>query len=310
MKYFCVSDIHSYYTLFKRALDRSGFDINNPDHLLICLGDVFDRGSEPKEVYEFLTSIPQDRLVLVKGNHEELFLELLDKDFPQSHDFHNGTVDAFCRIAGFNSDVLSTNYWCTQAKREGLSYDFYDGKPYEYWKQIVEVVKMSPITKWLKSDVWKNYYEVDNYVFVHSFVPTCLKEEFRGDGFWAYYPTYELPLKFLDYRTDWRNATDYEWSEARWGNPFKQYDSGLYKDEKYLVHGHWHCSEGHMRYENEADNYYPCVHEKLISIDACTALSELVNVLILDDDKKQYYSEYLGEIVDLKSAEKNKKERQ
>mgnify|MGYP003307198051 CR=1 FL=1 len=305
MKYFVTSDIHSYYSLFKKFLDKSGFDPNNPDHTLIICGDVFDRGEETKELYNYLMSLDQSRLVLVRGNHEDLFVELLDKDFPQSHDFHNRTVNTFCQIAGFNPEVLSHSYWYHQAYKDNVGYQLYDTRPYECWKQIVEIVKMSPITKWIKSDVWKDYYEIDNYVFVHSFVPTALKEELRGDPLYMYYPAYELPNHCLEYRPDWRNATSYEWSEARWGNPFSQYDLGFYKDDKYLVHGHWHCSDGHLRYEDVLkgyEDYTPCIHEKLISIDACTAYSELVNILIIDGNKKQYYSEALDKIIDLKPA--------
>jgi len=45
-KMFVVSDIHGHYTLLREALDRAGFDKDNEDHLLICCGDYFDRGTK------------------------------------------------------------------------------------------------------------------------------------------------------------------------------------------------------------------------------------------------------------------------
>ena len=44
MKYFIVSDIHSFYVELKSALDKAGFNKRNKDHTLIVCGDIFDRG--------------------------------------------------------------------------------------------------------------------------------------------------------------------------------------------------------------------------------------------------------------------------
>lgn len=46
MTYFVTSDIHGFYTIFKKALKKAKFDINNKDHVLIICGDLFDRGEE------------------------------------------------------------------------------------------------------------------------------------------------------------------------------------------------------------------------------------------------------------------------
>ena len=110
MKYFIVSDIHSFYTELKRALDKAGFNKRNKDHTLIVCGDVFDRGSETVELYKFLISIPKKRCILIKGNHELLYEELLEKSFPESHDFSNHTVDTFCQIAGYSQEILTPEY--------------------------------------------------------------------------------------------------------------------------------------------------------------------------------------------------------
>ena len=58
MKYFIVSDIHSFYTKLKRALDKAGFNKRNKDHTLIVCGDIFDYGPDIRSVYKFLTPIP------------------------------------------------------------------------------------------------------------------------------------------------------------------------------------------------------------------------------------------------------------
>ena len=52
---FVVSDIHSFYSIFKKALDEKGFDINNENHRLIICGDLFDRAKEAKELLKELS---------------------------------------------------------------------------------------------------------------------------------------------------------------------------------------------------------------------------------------------------------------
>ena len=228
MKYFIVSDIHSFCSELKSALWKAGFNKRNKDHTLIVCGDVFDRGSETVELYKFLTSIPKKRCILIKGNHELLYEELLEKSFPESHDFSNHTVDTFCQIAGYDPEILTPKYWRK-----------FDDVPHERirqaWQEILIEVKQSPITAWLKSSRWKYWHEVGNYIFVHSFIP--LK---NLDHMPAYY-TYN---RKFGYFKDWREtATNFELEDATWGCPYQQYIDGYFKEEaangKILVCGHW-----------------------------------------------------------------------
>ena len=78
-KYFIVADIHSFYTEMIKALEEKGWDINNPDHIFVSLGDLLDRGNEPMECLKFVNSIPRDRKILIRGNHEDLIEECLDR---------------------------------------------------------------------------------------------------------------------------------------------------------------------------------------------------------------------------------------
>lgn len=47
--YFVCSDIHGYFNEWMSSLKDAGFDISNNDHILIVLGDIFDRGGQPKK---------------------------------------------------------------------------------------------------------------------------------------------------------------------------------------------------------------------------------------------------------------------
>ena len=81
MKYFAVSDLHSFATELKASLRLAGYNKKNKDHVLIVCGDVFDRGDETLEIYKYLVDIPKKRRILIRGNHELLFLKLLKKVF-------------------------------------------------------------------------------------------------------------------------------------------------------------------------------------------------------------------------------------
>ena len=99
-RYFVVSDVHSFFTCLKNALDKNGFSIHNQDHVLILCGDAFDRGTETRELAEFLLMLnDMGRLVYIKGNHESLFQRLLQQlssgydpiDIAASYHAVNGT---------------------------------------------------------------------------------------------------------------------------------------------------------------------------------------------------------------------------
>ena len=288
-KYFVVSDTHSFATILKESLEKAGFDINNSNHILIILGDVFDRGDETLEMYDFIKSISKDRLILVRGNHEYLYLELLEKSFPSSADFHNCTVKTFCDIAHEDAEQLTLQYWLDYFYSTDIKYllsadeddlmDTINKKRYTIWNRVLAKVHDSEITSWIKSSDWLNYYELDNYIFVHSFIP--LKENNKLSN---YFPTYK-------YMSDWREASDTDWYYAMWKCPFELFDRHLFDEEiknnKILVCGHWTSSDFHSHYENETQyNYNTYYSKNLIALDACTAMSLQINVLVLDDKLK------------------------
>ncbi len=71
MNRFVIGDIHGRVMELEQCLKRSGFDIEND--MLICLGDVCDRGRYVKESIELLLQLK--KLIYVLGNHDKWFLE-------------------------------------------------------------------------------------------------------------------------------------------------------------------------------------------------------------------------------------------
>lgn len=251
-KFFVTSDIHSFYEPFRDALDKSGFDPNNENHWLISCGDCFDRGPDSVKLLKFLMSL--ERKILIKGNHDILLEELCMREFPYSYDKSNGTfrtVISFGDFDGYNFDECCQTTW---------------NKTTRYRELLV------------------NYFETQNYIFVHSWIP-CKKIEKRHPADkWT-------PLITNEWMKDWRNANDVEWEEAMWGNPFKRWQEGLNKTGKTIVFGHWHCSTGyHIDSDGEVSEFgedacwEPYRGEGIIGIDRCTAHTGEVNILVLEDE--------------------------
>lgn len=250
-KFFVTSDVHSYYTALKKALDEAGFDSNNKDHWLVVCGDVFDRGNESKEVLHLLMSL--ERKILVKGNHDILLEELCMREFPYSHDHSNGTVKTVQDISGMSCDKTFNECCCDTWKRTA-----------RYRELLV------------------NYFETQNYIFVHSWIPTRKVSVPHPADKW-------VPLTKNEWMEDWRNANDVEWENAMWGNPFSMAEQGLNKTGKTIVFGHWHCSAGHKMLGACADEFNnaiwePCYFKNTIGVDRCTAHTGEVNVLVLEDE--------------------------
>ena len=256
-EYFVLSDIHSFYKQMMLALEAEGFDINNPDHIVITCGDNLDRGPSSEKVLDFLYSMHiQNRAHLVRGNHEDLFEEMIKRGDFHQYDESNGTLKTLAHLqnprqeyAGYDFDFCSHNY----DKR---------------WDELRQVMI--------------NFYETPNHVFVHAWIP--FNENKRTGK--------------ISYNSNWRNASEKEWYEARWVNGVQfanEFNIIDHEKHKTIVCGHWHCSYGNVRkkYPDKPYHFYkfeefsnkdylkPYYDEekKVIAIDACTAFSGICNCL-------------------------------
>ena len=149
-KIFAVSDIHGHCTLLKEALKNAGFERDNPMHLLVCCGDYFDRGNENLNVLKFLDVI--DNKVLLRGNHEDMLLDIFNTGRFKEHNYLNGTVETIVEFFGkFALDSLSNEVdFSGHTRMLDRATDF-----------IMES---------------KNYFETERYVFTHGWLPTVTTE--------------------------------------------------------------------------------------------------------------------------------------
>lgn len=76
--YYIIGDIHGHFDKLTRLFDKIKKHITIDDSI-IFLGDYIDRGPRSYDVIEFLIDIKKKyRIICLKGNHEELFLNYLN----------------------------------------------------------------------------------------------------------------------------------------------------------------------------------------------------------------------------------------
>lgn len=246
MRYYVVADPHGFYTPMRRALEEKGFFEDKKPHRLVILGDLTDRGKEAAEMQAFAEEMSaQRKLILIRGNHEDLMTEMLE-NYRQyrmdilhgwfCHHVTNGTFDTALQLTGFS-------------KEDAL----------RYAGDFVDAVRQTPYVRHLipKS---KNYWETENYVFVHGWIP-------KWEG-------------------DWRKANKKAWEAARWVNGMEAAEAhGLRVPGKTVVCGHWRASYGHTYWEHKRgeEDHTPYFGHGVIGMDATTVISGMVNCIVVED---------------------------
>jgi serine/threonine protein phosphatase 1 len=254
MKFFVLSDVHSFYDAMMEALHKNGFDMGNPDHHVIICGDLFDRGPDACKVLEFAKTLASaGRLQYVAGNHEDLLFDCIAEIGKgtgiSGHHFDNGTVDTICQITGVNKYALTFQYSMTE----------------EF------ITKLTELTDFI-ADNAVDFVEIDRYVFVHGWIPFTWR--------------YGQPNT-----SNWENGN---WSEARWTNGMQAWWNGASLPDKTIVCGHYHSSWGHSHLnrdrkefppKNRKDwqkSFEPFIDKGIIALDACTAYSDFCNCLVVE----------------------------
>lgn len=148
MKYFVISDIHSFYDEMMAALTSAGFDKDNPEHILISCGDLLDRGDKTIEVLKYINQLPRERKILVKGNHEELLENCLSREEFYQHDLQNGTLKTVMSLSGHNER------WCFENEYHGCFKEVKNNKLLKDYYSCLQ-----------------DYAEIGKYVFVHGWIP-------------------------------------------------------------------------------------------------------------------------------------------
>lgn len=247
---FCITDVHSFYIEMIEALNKAGFDINNNDHILVHCGDLLDRGPQALDCLKFINSIPEDRKILIRGNHEDLLEDIYYRGYFCYHDLSNKTTDTVQQLSEIPlSDMLSHELTLFAA---------------------LDKVRNHP--EWVKyQSALRDYFEVGSYIFVHGWIP--LEEDWRN-GDWK--------------SARWLNGM-YQWSEnvrvpnkiivcghwhTSWGHS-RLHNHGIEWDDEYY-------EDGYRAY------FEPFVDDGIIALDGCTAYSGIINCYKIEIEDNQW----------------------
>ena len=248
MKYYVTADIHGFFTPMMKALTDAGYFSDPQPHNLIILGDVLDRGREAQKVQQFiLDEMDKDRVILIRGNHEDLFEEMVneDKGKPYSHHVSNGTYDSALQLTGYDPVMASIR-----------SYDFADAA-----KETAFFLKIMPSMK--------DYYETEHYIFVHGWIP-CLRD--RGS---------------YSYIGDWRTAENLwpeaRWLNGmEVSRHVTENGKTIVCGHWHASYGHSALEGKGSEFGPDAD-FTPYYGQGVIALDACTAVSGFVNCIVIED---------------------------
>jgi predicted phosphodiesterase len=154
MRYFVISDVHGNINALNHALDTCGFKSGNNDHLLICNGDMFDRGFDSKAVFERINNIPN--AIHIKGNHDTMLLEFFTDPGSPKVEFNYNENGMRATLASF-ADIPNNDIDMVWTKKRDMLRD--------------KVIAMNPpLYKYLHE--LKDFYETKTHIIAHAGINT------------------------------------------------------------------------------------------------------------------------------------------
>lgn len=268
-KYFVMSDIHSFYDEMIAALDLKGFDEENPNHILVVCGDLFDRGPAAVKVYEYVKELAnQDRFIYIRGNHEDLLFQCYNdilKRNVQPYHISNGTIDTICQFTGLTKYDLGAP-WCNM---------------------IPLRAKLEPVLNFI-TDKTVDYAILGDYICVHGWIP-CESKDAN-----IYHGSKRFDKVSDDIFREGLFENIERWRAARWINGMLAWHQGMRIEGKTIICGHWHTSWGHSHLhrdrkefpqKNRIDwqkSFEIFKDEGIVALDACTAYSGFCNCWVME----------------------------
>lgn len=147
IKYFVISDIHGHFDEMIRDLETNNFNQNDISHHLIVLGDLFDRGTQSKEVLEYMYKLRKlNKVTIILGNHDNFLVDFLDGDY---------------RRLLFNMQYNGFKVTLESLVGKPLSYN-------EDWEEINYEIKSKFIYLYNFLTTTHLYLEIGDYIFVHG----------------------------------------------------------------------------------------------------------------------------------------------
>lgn len=253
-QYFITSDVHGFFDELMVALNSRGFDLNNSDHKLIILGDLFDRGPDNRKVYEFVKSLG-DRFIYIRGNHEDLLgecvREIVSGREVSEHHWHNRTVDTIAEFTKMNTNVF---------------------RGFVRWESVNQTTweVMKPILDWI-DEKSVDYYELDDNVFVHGWIPSTFRKNWTKEN--------------------WQRARWYNGMEM-WKNGYCLEDKIIWCGHWCCSYGWSKIRQMYKEFpqKNRKDwekSFQPFIDDGIVALDSGVTYSKFLNCVVYDTQNKE-----------------------
>lgn len=260
-KYFVFSDVHGEYNALMDALDEAGYDSSNPKHKLVGCGDMFDRGPDSVKIFRFLK---QHNAICVKGNHDVMFQEYLEKgmdgEFVLFNILHNGLGATIKSFTGLNDDVFNVNS-IDQARRT-INTD---------------------VLKWIKA--MPLYFETSTFLFVHAGVNPWIRNWKETDEHYMLWDIQDSHLAVPNINKicviGHHHAARVRQNGIASGAGDYDINNATYTTN-YSPQGQYPINHSMRAYGNKDENR-PYINGNKIAIDGMTNLTGKVNVLVIED---------------------------
>lgn len=167
---YAMSDIHGYAGILQSNVER--LDLSG-ENRLVLLGDYIDYGCESGQALRFIYELQQkygsDKIIVLRGNHEDMFLEWLDT----YNCANNDNTD--------ENSIIAWNEWLKGDANFNTVGTLITKEQLKTLKELaqtatedilnIEAVKAILLTsgdliEWLRSLPY--YYETENQIFVHA----------------------------------------------------------------------------------------------------------------------------------------------
>ena len=262
-KFFILSDEHGNFKAVQEGLKSAGYDENNENHFLISAGDIFDRGTESLELYHYYKRLcDENKMIVCVGNHHQFLIDFLKCQNFQKCYFNyvnNGlrqTIDSFLeQTCAWDMYVLFRAN--DEEQRQMTSEDWWNmWTSFVYYaaKEIND--KYPELLGWLESMPY--YVELKNTIITHGRI-----ECEHGN---------------------WRTPI-IGWDKCIWATP--EESARMYNNTgKHIYVGHIHSDMIREFYheDKEENTIYTRPQGDVTYLDACTILTNRVNVACVEDE--------------------------
>lgn len=246
-KYFVFGDVHGEYDVMVKGLDDSGFEKDNPNHIVISLGDLFDRGLQNIQVLEFVYDLwKKDRLINIRGNHDEFLLDYLsdgDMHLAFINIVHNGMNTTIYEFAEFDDPKKAMSH-------------------YEIAAEIINS-KYPKLKEFLRYGI--DSYDLGKYNFTHAGYSWSNKYEFEEEPLWEV--------------NNWSKTPDFIkfFPESNLYDPKKIYVFGHYHA--------FRLRKAFQDYHSNKPDPEKFVYKNFIGLDSCVNATFKMEVLVIEENQ-------------------------